>query len=628
MNMRLLLVGWDGANWEQVHKLLDAGKLPNLLRLVESGSSGTLTGLSPALQPIVWTSIATGRLAEHHGVLGGLEIRPDKGGVQPIGRRSWRAPSFWEVLCAAGLRTAVVNWPATSPSAGWPGIVVDENFATPSAVDFDTWPLARHSVSPASWRETMSDLRVHPREIALSDLIGLVPHAAGINRKQDRRLARLSISLARTVSVHAAATYLAETAQWDMLAVRYSLLMDIARDVAPRSRESDPDLAPYAGVGERAYRFQDAMLGRLLQLAGPQTRVLLIAPYAQAAARGSRSEPWPAKQHQGIILASGPGLVADAILQGATLHDLFPTILQCFGLSAQSDGKALRQIFAQPDIALRNISVPQPSPEPHRNDPAASLLALGYVDTLSSDEAAAISAAELTAEVNLGESLLARGLWRRAADVFQAVLLRAPDHYDLNMKLAHALLQLGDVKKARPVSEAVLAMAPSLPWGHLLMGVVLMLEGEVAEAMVNFQRARELGRDAPVILMRIAWINLLLNRAQDAETGFRTVLACEQRSAEALTGLGISLEQQNHHEEAEQALRAAIALEFFNPIAHVHLGQALAKRGLDLEAMKALRTALAQQPESSEARSLLAALERRFASGVTARLGADLSRQP
>jgi len=329
-----------------------------------------------------------------------------------------------------------------------------------------------------------------------------------------------------------------------------------------------------------------------------------------------------------MMLAGGAGFVHDDLLQGATLTDLFPTILQCFGLSAPSDGRALKQIFSAPEKPLRNVTVPLPSAESDQQDPAAPLLAAGYVDTLSSEQFAAMADAELAAQVNLGESLLARGEWLRAAETFESVLLRRPDHYDANVKLGHALLQLGDLEAARPVAETVLAMAPNLPWGYLLLGVVLMLEGDAAQAAAHFQRARELGRDAPVILMRIAWINLLLNRSKDAETGFRSVLAHEPRSAEALTGLGISLEQQELHEEAEQALRAAIALEFYNPIAHVHLGQALARRGDDLDAMKALRTALAQQPESSDAKALLSDLERRMKSDIAAQVASDLSRLP
>src|SRR5882724_13268872 len=123
---RALVIGWDAAEWEVAHPLIDAGKLPTLARLVESGSSGRLTGLAPFTETIAWTSLATGRFAEHHGVTGYLELRPDRGGLQPIGKRSWRAPAFWEVLSSAGFETAVINWAATTPADHWAGLMVDD----------------------------------------------------------------------------------------------------------------------------------------------------------------------------------------------------------------------------------------------------------------------------------------------------------------------------------------------------------------------------------------------------------------------------------------------------------------------------------------------------------------------
>ena len=37
---RVLLVGWDAADWKVIHPLLDAGKLPALARLVATGAIG------------------------------------------------------------------------------------------------------------------------------------------------------------------------------------------------------------------------------------------------------------------------------------------------------------------------------------------------------------------------------------------------------------------------------------------------------------------------------------------------------------------------------------------------------------------------------------------------------------
>ena len=74
---RLLLVGWDSADWKIMHPLIDSGRLPGVARLVESGTSGNIATLEPQLSPMLWTSIATGKMAYHHGVPGFTEVDPE-----------------------------------------------------------------------------------------------------------------------------------------------------------------------------------------------------------------------------------------------------------------------------------------------------------------------------------------------------------------------------------------------------------------------------------------------------------------------------------------------------------------------------------------------------------------------
>ncbi len=64
---KVLLVGWDGADWKIIHPLLDAGKMPNLTALIENGVMGNLSSLRPELSPMLWTSIATGKRPYKHG---------------------------------------------------------------------------------------------------------------------------------------------------------------------------------------------------------------------------------------------------------------------------------------------------------------------------------------------------------------------------------------------------------------------------------------------------------------------------------------------------------------------------------------------------------------------------------
>ena len=44
---RVLLVGWDAADWKMIHPLMDAGWMSALKALVERGTSGKLMTLSP-----------------------------------------------------------------------------------------------------------------------------------------------------------------------------------------------------------------------------------------------------------------------------------------------------------------------------------------------------------------------------------------------------------------------------------------------------------------------------------------------------------------------------------------------------------------------------------------------------
>ena len=48
---KVLLIGWDGADWEMINPLLDGGELPHLSKVVQSGVIGNLATLSPCLSP-------------------------------------------------------------------------------------------------------------------------------------------------------------------------------------------------------------------------------------------------------------------------------------------------------------------------------------------------------------------------------------------------------------------------------------------------------------------------------------------------------------------------------------------------------------------------------------------------
>src|SRR3954466_5737317 len=125
---RLLIVGWDAADWKVIDPLLAAGLLPNLQRLVEGGVRANLASLDPKLSPILWTSVATGKTADKHGVLNFVEPDPSGAGLRPVCSTSRRTKALWNILSQSGLRTAVVSWYATHPAEPIRGVVVSNLF--------------------------------------------------------------------------------------------------------------------------------------------------------------------------------------------------------------------------------------------------------------------------------------------------------------------------------------------------------------------------------------------------------------------------------------------------------------------------------------------------------------------
>ena len=92
---RVVVIGWDGADWIVLHQLIDAGRMPNLSRLIERGVMGNIASLMPCLTPMLWTSVATGRTADEHGILGFVEPREDHSGVVPSRSSSRRTKALW-----------------------------------------------------------------------------------------------------------------------------------------------------------------------------------------------------------------------------------------------------------------------------------------------------------------------------------------------------------------------------------------------------------------------------------------------------------------------------------------------------------------------------------------------------
>src|SRR6266545_6233367 len=112
---RILLIGWDGADWRILDPLLEQGDLPNLQGLIDRGQRAVLRSTIPTHSWAAWPSFLTGVDPADHGVYDILETVPGTHKQYPVTYRSIKERTFVEDLAAAGKKGLYVDVPLMFP---------------------------------------------------------------------------------------------------------------------------------------------------------------------------------------------------------------------------------------------------------------------------------------------------------------------------------------------------------------------------------------------------------------------------------------------------------------------------------------------------------------------------------
>jgi predicted AlkP superfamily phosphohydrolase/phosphomutase len=148
VSRKILLIGWDAADWKVIQPLMDAGKMPNVQRLVKHGSAWQIATLHPPLSPMLWTSIATGKRPFRHGIHGFTEPAPDGSGVRPVTNLSRKAKALWNILNQNDLRSVVIGWWPSHPAEPINGVMVSDHYHRAGGPLHAGWILPPDTSSP------------------------------------------------------------------------------------------------------------------------------------------------------------------------------------------------------------------------------------------------------------------------------------------------------------------------------------------------------------------------------------------------------------------------------------------------------------------------------------------------
>jgi len=485
---KVLLIGWDAADWKVATPLLEQGLMPALDDFINHGVMGNLATLRPILSPMLWNSIATGKRADKHGIHGFAEPDPNSGGVRPVTSTSRKVKAVWNILTQKGYKTHVLGWFAGHPAEPINGVSVSDLYPLAIAPHDKPWPLPPGAVHPGNLCDQIAELRIHPAELDAGAILPFVPQAAKVDQEKDKGLSIVAKLLAENSCIHNVATWILQTQPWDFMAVYYNGIDHFCHAFMhyhPPRMEGVPEdkFEIYKDVVNGAYRFHDMMLHALLELAGPEATVIICSDHGfqsdHLRPRGIPDEPaGPAVQHRqfGIVCMKGVGIKKDERIYGATLLDITPTILTLFGLPVgeDMDGRVLVQAFEEPPKIER---IPSWEQEPGecgmhsadmRMDPESAqavlnqFAALGYIAP-TGDQKKAVESAVREAKYNLARVYMDKGQPRLALPLFEELYKVQPDQARFAQHVAQCYFSLRRVEDAKKVLIDLMNRPPAPP---------------------------------------------------------------------------------------------------------------------------------------------------------------------
>jgi len=267
---KVLIVGWDGATFDVIHPLIAEGKLPNLAKMMQTGSWGTLRSTIPPVTPGAWTSFFTGKNPGKHGIYDFQDLDPATYEFKSIHTDRHREKTLWQILGEQGLRSLIVDVPFTYPPKPLHGWMIT-GYGTP-----------RTPETVFTYPENLTDL------LPL-DLRPEVHVALPIN-KFDRSQQFIDewqdIMAGRQKLLH----HLITTQAWDLFMVVFSITDTMAHVFWTYLDPAHPNYHKLEGKKFRtaflnAYITCDQLLGELMDAAGPDTTTLVLSDHGFGSVR-------------------------------------------------------------------------------------------------------------------------------------------------------------------------------------------------------------------------------------------------------------------------------------------------------------------------------------------------------
>ncbi len=352
---KVIVVGVDAADWGVMRHLLDQGRLPNFTRLISKGATGRSETFIPLQKsPILWTSIATSKLPDEHGI-GGFVKSTETGQMVPYTGNVRRVKAIWDILGDHGMTVGVVGWMVTWPAQKVNGYLVSDyiQYETEKKIKLE------HQTYPEDFFEEIDHLRLVKADMTDDRIAHLYP----VDRTDEElgvepwRRDYVKMIFATDETFRRVARYVHEKGV-DFLAVYFNGVDSMCHNLWDQSKNENH---PLHDVIDNYYVWIDEVLGQFMDMVDDETLLVVCSDHGfygpRRAEDGGLLLGVYMHGRYGIVGFMGKGIRAGSQIVDADILDITPTILYALGIPVARDmhGRVLTSAF-EPDF-LRNNPV-------------------------------------------------------------------------------------------------------------------------------------------------------------------------------------------------------------------------------------------------------------------------------
>lgn len=601
------ILGLDGADWDILDPMIERGELPNLAKLRSEGAYGRLRSEEPLLSPMIWTSIATGKTPDQHGVTWFMTDSPT-GEKIPVSSRNRWVRALWNIATEHQRSSTVIGWWATWPVEPIDGFLVSDYVGWHSFGVTGQEVDAPGKVWPTEAQPELLGKLPSPDDVDDELLLTMVDLPPDLLRFDASRgpfggpLPHLRQAIATARGYTDIALHLLERRRTDFFAVYYEgtdATMHLFTNYAPPQQDwvSDDDYAAFQNAIVGYWQYQDRLLGELLERRKPSTTVIVVSDHGfRTGNERLREEEFSIEladaSHMidGVIVLNGPGIAAGTQIRGADIYDVAPTVLHLMGLAVADDMKGEVLLSAlteehQQQHPVQSIATYETGAWDRGDDiviDAAAgknmeemLRSLGYISggeesggAGSTDDVVDPSGA-MTVEhaVNFAIVLEEQGRMEEAAALLREQLEKHPENLKVRLNLAKVYGESGEFDRALPLFAALWEERP----GDLEV---------IEDYALGLARSGQIERAVEV---------------------YDAGLTENPRWATGLAGRGLAVHQLGRSDEGLRDVERAIELDPRLSLAHYHLGLVQSDRGDFAAAERAYRRTLELDPSHVQA---------------------------